>query len=196
MKKVAAILFVSALTTAGFSQGLVSFANGPTTEIRLGGVHSVLDSGLIPSNDAGGFCFGLLTSPSATGPFGFSGLYATNSATAGRIAAYTTSVSGWAPGAARFYEVAGWSASLGQAFDPNWLTGNFRAPGFFGVSAIATGTAGGGSPVPAPAWNLFGGTGLTGFNLDPINLVPEPSSFALGCLGASVLVLRRRKLMN
>jgi hypothetical protein len=80
-----------------------------------------------------------------------------------------------------FYKVAGWSASLGTTFNPAWLTGNPNGPftgyGLFGLSAVASGVAGGGS-MPAPPFPLFGGTGLPGFNLLPTFLtvptVPIP----------------------
>lgn len=197
MKNVASILCVSALTTAAFAQGLVNFGNGPTTQITAGGPGVPVWGDALPANSAGSFYFGLLTSPMASGPFTFAGVYGTNSAAAGRIGTYTTSVPGWAPGTSRFYEVAGWSANLGQAFNPNWLVGNFDAgSGFFGLSAVANGTPGGGGALPAPSWNLFGGTGLTGFNLLPVNLVPEPSTFTLAGVGAALFVFRRWKLIH
>jgi hypothetical protein len=195
MKKVATILCVSVLTTAAFAQGLVNFGNGPTTQIGYGwwGAISVL-----PANSQYPFYFALLTSPTANGPFSFSGIYATNSANAGRIAPYTTSVPGWAPGETMSYEVVGWGANLGQTFNPGWLAGNnFRTVGYFGVSSVASGVAGGGLPVPAPAWNLFGGTGLPGFDLHPEpTWVPEPSTFTLACVGAALFVFRWRKLIH
>ena len=148
MKKVAAILFVSAVTTAGFAQGLVSFANGPTTLISIS-----TNFGAIPTTYAasppGSYYFGLLTATSTAGPFPFTGVYATNSAAAGSIGpnSYTPSVPGWAPGATMFYQVAGWSASLGVNFNPYWLTGNFNEiAGLFGVSAVASVVAGGNIP--------------------------------------------------
>ena len=189
MKKLAAILCLSALTTGAFAQGLVTFANGPTTLISatIGGVSASTAAGA-----PGSYYYALLTNGTATGTFSFAGLMQTNSASAGRIGpTYTTTVNGWAPGQALFYEVAGWSASLGTTWNPAWLTGNFGGKlGNFGVSVAVSGTAGGGSP-PAPAWNLFGGTGLQGFNLPSI--VPEPSSMALAGLGAAALLIFRRR---
>jgi hypothetical protein len=144
----AAILGMGALTIGAFAQGLVTFANGPTTLISIS-----TNSGAIPTPYAasppGSYYFGLLTATSTAGPFTFTGVYATNSAAAGSIGpnSYTPSVSGWAPGATMFYEVAGWSANLGVNFNPYWLTGNFNNIAcLFDVSAVASVVAGGNTP--------------------------------------------------
>jgi len=193
MKKLAAILCLSALTTGAFAQGLVTMGNGPTT-LMSASTGASGASVALASGAAGTYYFGLLTQATAGGAYAFAGVYGTNSAGAGRIAGYTTSVTGWAPGQALNYEVAGWSASLGATWSPGWLTQNFGGKtGYFGISAVANGTAGGGSPVPAPSWNLFGGSGLTGFNLAPAGTVPEPTSMALAGLGAAALLIFRRR---
>lgn len=169
------VIWMLALT--GFAQGLVIFGNGPYELLSYGptGNESVL-----PANDAGGFYFALLISTNAAGPFSFTGLYDTNTASAGRIANYAVGVPGWPPDTLRYYEIAGWSSNLGPVWNPGWLVNNLPAPGdnpvwsgaptnsYFGLSGIAQGYSGGGSPVPGPAWNLFGGTGLQGFDLPPI----------------------------
>jgi hypothetical protein len=143
----ATMLNLSALTIGAFAQGLVTFANDPTTLIsiyRQGGTAAVF-----PASPVGSYYFGLLISTTAAGPYTFTGVYATNTADAGRFgpASYNPIVPGWAPGATMFYEVAGWSASLGLNFNPNWFVGNFLGGiGYFGVSAIASAVAGGSTP--------------------------------------------------
>jgi hypothetical protein len=139
-----------------------------------------------------------LTSATATGPFSFASVYGTNSATAGRIAQNGATVIGWLPGATMFYEVAGWSANFGVTFNPAWPTwtpNQFPVHGYFGLSAIANGVAGGpDGGIPAPAWKLFGGTGLPGLNLNPVG-VPEPTGMALaGLAAATLLVFHRRSI--
>jgi len=188
MKKLAATLCLSALTAGAFAQGLVTFNNGPTTQITSGAAGQ---TAALAAGNPGAYYFALLTSAAQAGPFTFSGAYATNTASAGRISGGTATIASVAPGATFYYEVAGWSSSFGATWNPAWLLSP-PAGGFFGVSPIATGTAGGGSPVPAPAWNIFGGTGLTGFNLNP-TAVPEPSSMALAGLGAAALLIFRRR---
>jgi hypothetical protein len=146
----AAMLGMGALTSRAFAQGLVTFANGPTTLVSI----TYFTNGPpgpavpIPANNPGAFYFGLLTNSSPVGPFTFTGVYATNTADAGLLgsASYTPTVPGWAPGTATFYEVAGWSASLGPTFDPAWFVGRFYAIGYFGVSAVGSIVAGGNTP--------------------------------------------------
>jgi hypothetical protein len=195
MKKLAAILCLSGLTTGAFAQGLVNFFNTSSTlsSATVGGSTGAT------SGAAGSWYYGLLiAAPGTTDPkaFTFTGNYATNVAFAGRFTGGTPGVTGWAPGASEAYEVAVWSSSLGTTFQNGWLTGNFGGKnGNFGLSGIATGVAGGGSP-PAPAFNLFGGTGgiQNGFNALPTSAVPEPTSMALAGLGAAALfIFRRRK---
>jgi hypothetical protein len=192
MKKLAGILCLSALTAGAFAQGLVTFNNNPNTLVTSGSPGNTSSI----SGAAGSYYFGLLTSASgAANTFTFAGIYATNVTAPGRFIGGTQTVNGWAPGTTVFYEVAGWSASLGATWQPGWLLGNFgAASGFFGISGSASGASGGGTP-PAPPLPLFGGTGLTsGFNLAPTGaVVPEPSTMALAGLGAAALLIFRRR---
>jgi hypothetical protein len=175
----AAMLNLSALTNGAFAQGLVTFANDPTTLISItpqGGSYAPF-----PARPVGSYYFGLLISTTAAGPFTFTGVYATNTTDAGRFgpAAYTPTVPGWGPGEIMFYEVAGWSASLGMAFNPVWLTFTPSfPPGFFGVSAIASGVAVGNAPQAklsasisgdsiVISWTPIGGTLQTSPSLGP-----------------------------
>jgi len=195
MKKLAAILCLSALTTGAFAQGLVNFFNSGTTlsSATVNGVSAATQGAV------GSYYYGLLISATSTGPFSFSGAYATNLAAQGRFTGgANVQVTGWAAGATMSYEVAIWSASLGHDFQAGWLTGNFgNAPAgsVFGLSSIATGISGGAGQPASPAYNLFGGvTGIqSGFNAGPAGVVPEPSSMALAGLGAAALLIFRRR---
>jgi hypothetical protein len=202
MKKLAAIVCLSALTTGAFAQGLVVFNNQAATLISAStGAQGAATS---ISGAAGSYYFGLLISSTATGPFTFSGSYSTNlAAAAGRINGGSNlgvPVTGWQPGATMFFEVAGWSAGLGSTYQNAWVkadgsVGTVAGSGFFGVSAIASGIAGGG-PQSLPAQQVFGSTGVSGFNMPAVGgvIVPEPGTMALAGLGAAaLLIIRRRK---
>jgi hypothetical protein len=189
MKKLAAVLCLSALTTGAFAQGLINFANSPATLVsaNIGGNVAAING------TAGSYYFGLLTSATGTaGSFSFAGVYGTNinNASGGRFSGGNgVQVPNWAPGATMFYEIAGWSGSLGATFNPSWLT-TPPSSGVFGISASASGVAGGG-PNSLPPLVPFGGTGIpSGFTLQP---TPEPTSMALAGLGAAALLIFRRR---
>lgn len=112
-----------------------------------------------------------------------------------------TAVSGVAPGASAYFEVVGWSASLGTSWSQvaaEYQTGNWIAKGYFGFSTDASIATGGvGSPASSAA-TLFNTTGgiPTGFLLNGVApaVTPEPGTIALAGLGiASLLALRRKK---
>jgi hypothetical protein len=187
MKKLAAMLCLSAMATGAFAQGLVNFANNPQTLVSatIGGNTATI------SGAAGSYYFALLISGTATGPFTFTGLQGTNSGVAaGRFSGGNgVAVNGWAPGATMFYEVAGWSAGAGPTFDPTWIN-TPPGGGLFGISAVGSGVAGGGAQ-SLPTLQLFGGTGITsGFD---VTGVPEPTTMALAGLGAAALLIFRRR---
>jgi hypothetical protein len=151
-----------------------------------------------------------------TPTWSFTGVYATNVSGAGRLyGGSNVPVSAW-DSVTNSFVVAGWSANVAWTdwnavaaqltagslnndvwTGPNWVPSS--SGGFFGVSEVGYGFApniSGG----LPGFGLFGnGTpnalGVpisTGWDLFVIN-VPEPSSFALGVMGAlTVAILLRR----
>jgi hypothetical protein len=198
MKKLAAILCLSALTTGAFGQGLVTFLNTSTTLSSA----TVNGTSAATSGAPGAYFYALLLAPAGTTDpkaftFPVGGLYATNIAAAGRFnGGANLTAAGWAAGTSMSYEIAIWSSSLGHDFVPGWLQGQFgTASGVFGLSSIATGISGGAGSPASPAYNLFGGaTGIsTGFNANPTGAVPEPTSMALAGLGAAALLIFRRR---
>lgn len=166
------------------------FANGPTTLISYSYFPAGQPVTLGPA-PVGSYFYALLISSSASGPFFFSGVYATNTAAGSKLgpATYTPTVQGWGAGTTMFFEVAGWSSNLGVTWNNAWLVNNAPAPpssavwgsvaGLFGLSGIASGAA---TASPAPPFPLFGGTGISGFALYGF-AIPEPSVAALSCLG-------------
>jgi hypothetical protein len=91
-------------------------------------------------------------------------------------------VQGVLPGQSATFQVRAWDTTAGSyenAVAQNALRG---ASASFTIAQLG-GTPAGGAPIPTPSLN-----GLTAFTL-----VPEPSTIALGVLGAAALLYRRRK---
>lgn len=211
MKKLIATLCLTALATGVFAQGLVKFQNSTTTLIKQqmadGSTVNTPGSALT----APGFYYAVLAATEGTQDphvFGFAGAYATNTTAAGRLQGGLLTgvpVTGWAPGETKSFMVVGWSADQGAVFNPAWIAlgnvdtghGMFAGTpgGYFGVSAIGVGAAGGPDPVTGlslPTLAIFGPTPSlnTGFTLVP---VPEPTTMALAGLGAAALLIFRRR---
>jgi hypothetical protein len=109
-----------------FAQGIVVFVNTPATLVSADPV----GQGALIAGPPGSYYFGLLTAaPGTTNPtrFLFTGVYATNSALAGRIgpASYVPTVPGWATGVTMSFLVAG----LGHDWNQQWINGSFRFAG-------------------------------------------------------------------
>lgn len=204
MRKLAAILCLSALTTGAFAQGLVTFANSGSslTTATING-QTASTSGAV-----GSWYYGLLIAPAGTTDpkaFTFANVYATNLAAAGRLfGGVGVQAQGWAAGATMSYEIAVWNSGLGHDWNPAWLAAQSTDAIFgsggnnFGLSAIATGISGGAGSPASPPYNLFGGaTGIPGgFNANAVGggvQTPEPSTMALAGLGAAALLIFRRR---
>jgi hypothetical protein len=180
MKRKLMTLSLSLGATTILAQGIVDFYNTSTTLVSSGpaGQETVI------SGPPGAYYFGLLIAPpgsSQLSQFTFSGLYATNIVPSipGQVfGGYSVRVPNWVAGTSMSFLVAGWSASLGHDWSPQWTSGVFAGSGEFGLSSIGTGTSGAlGAPPLSPS-PMFGGlSGIqTGWDLSP---VPEPSVLGL-----------------
>lgn len=210
-------MFASTVALGAFAQGTINGNNGSATAIRTS------TNGVVIGNISGqgNYYFAILTSASYPNPilggtnknnlpgaWTFTGAYGTNTATAGRLSlgpATGIAAGGWGIGQTNWFEVVGWSANL-TAGGPNLnsimnqnASGLWNANGYFGISLVGFGVAGGvdpGTGQTIPALTLFG-VGLNqvgGFNLDAVSPIPEPATFALAGLGAAaMLIFRRRK---
>ena len=99
-------------------------------------------------------------------------------AAAGYITTTATTVAGAPNGTALFFQLRAWEAAGGTSYESAFAAGKLA-----GMSNIVPITS-------AEAPNLPNApVGLTGFALAAI---PEPSTLALGMLGAAALLLRRR----
>ena len=90
------------------------------------------------------------------------------------------------PGGTAFVQVVAWEAAAGS-FATAKASTNFKW-GQSGIITAVTGNPGAAPPTTPPLM-----VGLTGFSLGMNTAVPEPSTLALGLLGAATLLLRRRK---
>jgi|SRR6185295_9154766 len=196
MKKL--LLFVG-LLVAGFAamaQGTVNFSNGAA------GVNAVVNDvdGTTKLSGAG-FTAGLYAGPSGTIWSSLTLVAPTANFATGASAGYffggSHAVPGVPEGSAAAYQVRVWSANFAtwdlawaayQAGDTTAKIGVSSSAAWNGTGLPSTvGTTpnlGGLSPTP----NLLG---LQSFKL--FQAVPEPSTIALGLLGAAALLLRRRK---
>jgi len=87
-------------------------------------------------------------------------------------------VQGVLPGQSATFKVVAWETSAGS-YEAAVLKGESNP---FTIAQLG-GTPAGGAPIPTPSLN-----GLQGFTM-----IPEPSTIALGVLGAAALLYRRRK---
>jgi hypothetical protein len=211
MKKLIATLCLTALATGAFAQGLVKFQNSTTTTVGLVSTGGTIVAAPGSALTAPNWYYALLAAPSGTAnphEFTFAGLYATNTTSAGRLQGGLLSpgvaAQNWAAGETKSFLVAGWSADNGNVWNPAWIApgnvhlanGDFAGTplGWFGVSTIGTGVAGGpdsnGNNLPTLA--LFGALPSinTGFTMVQ---VPEPATMALAGLGAAALLIFRRR---
>jgi hypothetical protein len=193
MKTSFTALSISMVAAMACSQGAVDLVNGAQNILITAGP---VDHEALISGPPGSYYFGLLVAPTGTADpslFSFAEVYATNrgSMFPGQLRGGFDTATGWGTGVTMSYLVAGWSSSLGHDWNKGWLGGSFGSAGFFGLSTVASGTAGGPSGgVPFVAWPLFEtSVGITtGWNLAP---VPEPSSASIAALGVLTLMLYR-----
>jgi len=187
MKKLLLVGVVSLVGVSSVSaQGTINFVNRITgtldKPVYLNGVGGTLLSGAnfvaqlyYSATDPGpaGSLTAVLDAAAPFRPAGAGAGYWNAGADATRV------LTGILPNTQVWLQVRAWDSTFGATYDLAKAAG-----GLWGDSNVFTAIAGGGTPPVAPA-NM---TGLTSFTL-----VPEPSTLALGILGAVALLLRRRK---
>jgi len=183
------LTFCLSLLAAGVcAQSQIQFQNDAaslvyTNSLSIGGSRGLT----APAPD--GFYYGLFTGPGGTADpsaFAFSGLYATNTALAGRYTGGSAVLAVWTPGANIAYLVRGWSSNLGHDWSlisSQAQSGTWSEQGFFGTSPIAN-AAYPLPPTPPPT------LAFPGFDLFS---VPEPTTMGLLALGTVFAIFRRRK---
>jgi hypothetical protein len=183
-KQIIALIAMAGLTASVFGQGQVTMANNASTLVRL----------LDPVNGTpvpiGSMVFQLHAGVDAGSLVPLAPTGGVNAGAAGRLANTIVNVSSAipeiAPGAVGTFQIWAWSSGFASYADA--LLGDPNTT-YAGKSAIFTSViSGSGPPAPTPV-SLAGK--YAGFAVQP---VPEPSTIALGILGAgSLLFLRRKK---
>jgi hypothetical protein len=188
MKKliISAICVLAALSSYGQGQvDFTNFATPPGMPVIDAPVFDIdgttrLDGGAFLAQLYAGPAGGTLAAIGTPTPF-------LSGAGAGYFGGGSLAIPGVAAGTTADLQVRAWDASGGSTFADAVNAGVST-----GMSDLLTGitTGGSGSPPSAPSPL----TGLTSFSLTGGNVVvPEPSTIALGLLGAGLLVFRRRK---
>jgi hypothetical protein len=191
MKKTILSLTLAGLSVGTFAQGTLNFANNILGN-STGGVtapNATSGDALAPGTytvalywDSTATSAGASIVPGSTGLV-LEATYLSSAATwpiPGQFAGGNVTVAGLAPGTVGYFEVAGWT---GNAASYAQATGDAGLTTLFGNN-----TGGAGNP-PSPPVNLTGWSG----NLNLIPPVPEPTTIALGGLGAAALLLFRRR---
>lgn len=182
MKKLIAIAAVVVATIAAQAQGTLNFANRGA--FAANGTDAPVTSASGARLDGPGFMAQLYvgSSPTSLAPAGSPVPFRTGAA-AGFVTASTVTTS-LPAGSTASVAFRAWDASTGSSYDLATVRGSSS------ILSIVLGGAGAPPSVPADL------TGLASFALagtGPGPVVPEPSTVALGLLGAGALFLRRRK---
>lgn len=178
MKKLIIALAALMVTAAAYGQGLVSFQNRQT---------GVVDARVLLPDGTGagvGFTAQLMGGAAGTAVDKLVALTPTTTfrSTSAAAQGYVNPLDVTVPGVA-----AGAQATLimrafnGASYDSSLIRGQ-SGPITVGLGGIP---AGGGPPLTSPV--------LAGMGSFTLQIIPEPSTIALGVLGAAVLLFRRRK---
>ena len=169
-----AILALAALmvTAATYGQGTVVFNNRNPTF----GIDARIFLGTEPISDAS-FKAQIYAGPEGTAVGSLKAVPGTTSFRTGNSAGYLNPIPLQVPGIA-----GGAKATLVMRV---YNGASFESSSIFGTSNPITITLGAAGTPPGPGAELIGLQGFT--------IIPEPSTIALGILGAAILLLRRRR---
>lgn len=186
MKKLITILACAGAMAYANAQGTVNFANSSANLITFQN-----GSGGVPTG--GQYTAGLLYWAADPGAVNFLGgvsgfnmiKTSSNFITPGRFIGGTATTPGTtAGGASAWFAVVAWQSSFGS------YDAALNGGGNIGYSSVFQNPTGDPNKVPVPD-TPAALAGFTGIN--NVQAVPEPSTIALGILGAAGLLLRRRK---
>lgn len=179
MKKLAIVAVCLLATVATYGQGQVNLANRDTAS----GLNAPIFDALGNKLDGAGYVAQLYVNGTGVGPIA--------EFRSGAGAGYIKTVAvdtGLAYGAEAQVQIRAWRLAAGATWDAAFASTDTDPVGNYGMSKVITmtvsGITGGVPDLPKYIPNT-----LESFSL----VVPEPSTIALGLLGAAILFLRRRK---
>lgn len=187
MKKL--LLTVASVLTvalAGYSQGTVTMSNvgaGLNAPITGVGGSPNLGSGFWAQLYAGAQGTGASALTAVGSPVEF----AAGGFPAGYFNGGTVTIPTIAGGVTATLQVRAWDGSGGNSYEAAVSAGKDAGESATFDTLLGNDTSG---PVPTLPATM---TGLKSFSLQPGTVIPEPSTIALGLLGLSALLIRRRK---
>jgi hypothetical protein len=192
MKKFIMLALAAMAACSAFSQGTLQFQNGATTAIYT---NTTPDGGTRGKAAPGFLYYALLWGNTAADAQSGANVSATvgNSATSYGVIAGSANfaIAGTNPGDTDYFQMIAWQASFGTGFAGYQAA---LAGGIAGSSAVLPFVLG---PSSGPGTVIFSSTDPTkfqGFDIGPLPLyTPEPTTLAIGSLGAAALLLFRRK---
>jgi hypothetical protein len=191
MKKLLLTLALAAITTLSYGQGTVQFQNGNFTRVTMNGanvpVGTQLSFGLFAGADAASI------SQLPVGPLGSMGTVAGIFLAPNGLA---YAVPGFEAASRPFLQVRAWSSSFADWREAKTAFDNGVAGVMYGetdIRQIGTLGLGPNSGPGAAIWQTAQQTNPNLFRPLVVNVVPEPSTIALGVLGLGSLLLFRRR---
>lgn len=184
MKKLLVLTSILALAGSALGQGTVNFINFSVNPAIDGRVTAAA-GGLVGTSYWGQlFAGGSADSLAAVGvPVAFRNNSSGNPT--GIVNGGSVTIPGIAAGGAAFVQLRAWAAASGSS----WEAAAANPTGEIGMSGVVS-LAATGNPTASPPGTPVALVGLTPFSLQ---IVPEPSTWALLALGLGALALRRRK---
>ena len=186
MKKLILSALLMTAAVAAFGQGQLIFANTSTTGIT----NSSTGLGAVGSAAQDDTQVGLYIGNVGDSVASLSLIAQTNFAGPGQFRGGTRTLAGWNAGVVQV-QIRAWLAST--------VYGSYEAAVAAGLGGDASVLFGVSNPFNitltlSPATpNSTGTSGLQPFNINPVVIVPEPSSIALGLLGLGAVALFRRR---
>lgn len=187
MKKLLLTFALMAATAASYAQGTIQFANGALTTVKQLTAPGGTIVGAFPTSIP--LVYGVFVNGSDTPVAPLGNNTGVNAGIINASSLYP--IPGTDPLQVVSLQVRGWSASFGN----DWRTASTTVGAWFGETDVRSVTLGQTTAAAAVIWQ--GATGTNPNRFTPLlvaQVVPEPSTIALGVLGlGSLLFLRRRK---